>query len=215
MYLQPDTHPHKTFVENKHQSAIRKACQKAVEVPFFCFFGPESRIFPVPSHDAPFRPTSMESTCVARSQFSSAERSGRGSQPKNAKTRPKAGYSKSKNRGPQSLPRACRMGALACDAFALVAQALLPVSFSWIAGALACDLSNPAMLVWHSRPRLWPFTRTLLSGATNKRRIYFSTFSRDRNKKICDPLPEVFMRYLLYARKSNPRKSSRHRDLES
>jgi hypothetical protein len=35
--------PHRRFVENKRQTPIRKACRKAVDLSFSCFFRSESR----------------------------------------------------------------------------------------------------------------------------------------------------------------------------
>jgi hypothetical protein len=43
--LSQDPTPHKAFVENKHQSAIRPTDDRTVEVPFRCFSASESCLF--------------------------------------------------------------------------------------------------------------------------------------------------------------------------
>src|SRR5689334_7250333 len=49
VFLSQKPHPPNTFIENKSQSAIRKACQKTVEAVFLCFStvqsGPISAFF--------------------------------------------------------------------------------------------------------------------------------------------------------------------------
>ena len=101
----------------------------------------------------------------------------------------------------------CGTGTLACD----LSKLNLPVDrrrprlrflISCGTGTLACDPIDTRVaqhrgprrmrflhLLGWSGPRLWPLTKITSFTATNKTRIYFTTTSLRRNKKICDPLP--------------------------
>jgi hypothetical protein len=91
----------------------------------------------------------------------SAERSGRGSQPQNAKTRPQPGE-KQKTKlvdhslGPKSSPVLARLGreALGCAFVSNLLCGTGTPARGFSIGGPSCRL--PTMLMWHSRPRLWP-----------------------------------------------------------
>jgi len=84
--------PHKRFVENKHQSAIRQDSHKTCRTPLFLrFLGSESRFIKTSLSCPVFAEPQWNHHSLQISQFSSAESIGRGLQPQNAKTQPQAG----------------------------------------------------------------------------------------------------------------------------
>jgi len=181
--LSQDPTPYKAFVENKHQSAIRKDCRKAVEFLFSRFFESQLRLIKTLS-SCPFLPNPNGINIHCRKPDSHRLRDqAEGRNPKMQRpdfsSRVKI-ETKTKLWTTAALGCAfvsnlfCGTGTLACD-------------FSWTAG-------RPRLLLLLVRdthvaqpPSAVSFPTILLSVAANKRRIYFSMLSRSHNKKIWDP----------------------------
>jgi hypothetical protein len=157
--LSQDPTPYKAFVENKHQSAIRKDCRKAVEFLFSRFFESQLRLIKTLS-SCPFLPNPNGINIHCRKPDSHRLRDqAEGRNPKMQRpdfsSRVKI-KTKTKLWTTAALGCAfvsnflCGTGTLACD-FSGTAGAC-PEPVQW---APSPATPAPAMLMWHSRPRLW------------------------------------------------------------